>query len=310
MTAESFTSGESAPRVDLRRFALLSILAAIVTVGLKSAAWVLTGSVGLFSDAIESLVNFAAAIMALAMITVAARPPDEEHAYGHGKAEYFASGVEGALILLAAVSIIVSAIRRFAEPRPIEGATVGIAVSLVASFVNFIVARILLRAGRRFDSIALEADAKHLLTDVWTSCGVAAGVLGVALTGWNVFDPVIALAIGAAIVHTGVQLVRRSVLGLMDTALPPDEQLAIRRALNAYEAEGIRFHALRTRQAGTRRFVSVHVLVPGDWSVRRGHQLVERIEADVRRAAPRVHVFTHLEPVEDPASWKDQGLSA
>ncbi len=175
--------------------------------------------------------------------------------------------------------------------------------------MNFVVARILLRAGRRFDSIALEADAKHLLTDVWTSCGVAAGVLGVALTGWNVLDPVIALAVGAAIIYTGVHLVRRSVLGLMDTALPEEEQLAIRKALDAYETQGIRFHALRTRQAGMRRFVSVHVLVPGAWSVRHGHEVVEQIEADVRKAAPRVHVFTHLEPVEDPASWKDQHLS-
>jgi cation diffusion facilitator family transporter len=266
--------------------------------------------VGLLSDALESLVNFAAAILALVMISVAARPPDEEHAYGHGKAEYFASGVEGALILLAAASILVSAARRLLEPRPIADAPIGIAISLGASLVNFVVARILLGAGRRFDSIALEADAKHLLTDVWTSCGVAVGVLLVALTGWNVLDPVIALVVAGAIVYTGIQLVRRSVLGLMDTALPQDEQRAIRAVLDRYEADGIRFHALRTRQAGARRFVSVHVLVPGDWSVHRGHELLERLEAEVRAAAPRAHVFTHLEPLEDPASWKDQEIAS
>jgi cation diffusion facilitator family transporter len=289
---------------------MLSILAAVVTVGLKSVAYVLTGSIGLLSDALESLVNFAAALLALTMITIAARPPDEEHAYGHGKAEYFASGAEGGLILAAAGSIVVSAVRRLLAPRPIEEAAVGVAVSLAASLVNLFVARILLRAGTRSGSIALEADARHLLTDVWTSCGVAAGVLAVSITGWHALDPVIALVVAGAIVQTGVQLMRRSVLGLMDTSLPPAEREAIRAVLAAHENDGIQFHALRTRQAGTRRFVSMHVLVPGDWSVARGHELLERIEADVRAAAPRVHVFTHLEPIEDPSSWKDESLSA
>jgi cation diffusion facilitator family transporter len=298
----------SAPASDLRRFAFLSIAAAVVTIGMKTVAWRLTGSVGLLSDALESLVNLVAAVITLFMLIVAARPPDDHHAYGHEKAEYFASGAEGALILAAAAGIAWTAIERLLSPRPIEQVGWGVAVSAVASAVNFGAARVLLAAGRRHHSIALEADARHLMTDVWTTAGVLAGVGLVAVTGWNILDPIIALAVAAQIVWTGVHLLRRSAQGLLDTALVPEEQAAVRGVLALHEGPGLQFHALRTRQAASRRFVSMHVLVPGDWTVQRGHALAERIEAEVRAVIPNATVFTHLEALEDPVSFQDQGL--
>jgi len=295
-------------RRSLLRFAWLSILAAIATIVLKAAAWWLTGSVGLLSDALESFVNLAAAIVTLAMLTVAARPADEEHAYGYSKAEYFASGLEGALILVAAAVIGYAAVGRLLAPQPIERIGLGLAVSVAASAVNFAVARVLARAGRRYRSIALEADAKHLMTDVWTSAGVVAGVALVGLTGWLRLDPLIALAVAAHIVWIGAGIVRRSVVGLLDRALPEPERRAIEAALEVFRARGIEFHALRTRAAAGRSFVSMHVLVPGAWSVQRGHEVVEEIEARVREAVPGATVFTHLEPREDPASYRDEQL--
>ena len=292
----------------LTRFAWLSIAAALVTIALKFGAFVLTGSVGLLSDALESLVNLAAAVMALAMLTVAARPPDEEHAYGHSKAEYFASSFEGALILLAAASIAYSSVVRLLDPQPVRDPLLGIAISAVASVVNLGVATMLLRAGRRYRSIALEADAHHLMTDVWTSVGVMIGVGAVAATGWNWLDPVIARVVALNVVRIGVGLMRRSALGLLDTAIPEEDRAAVMRILNAYAAEGAEYHALRTRQAGTRRFVSVHVLVPGAWTVQRGHELLERMEEEIRRDVPDATVFTHLEPLEDPVSFEDVRL--
>lgn len=293
---------------SLTRFAWLSIAAALATMGLKSAAYWLTGSVGLLSDALESLVNLAGALMALAMLTVAAWPADENHAYGHGKAEYFSAGVEGALILIAAVAIAVAAIDRLLHPRPIEQVGVGLAVSVVASLVNLGVALVLLKAARTHRSSTLQANAHHLLTDVWTSAGVLVGVGAVALTGWLVLDPLVALAVAANIVFAGGRIVRDSVAGLMDAALPPADLKVLRELLDGYAAEGIEYHALRTRQSGARRFVSVHVLVPPDWSVQQGHDLLERIEADIRRALPPVTVDTHLEPIGDPAALADQEL--
>ena len=292
----------------LTRFAWLSIAAALVTIALKFGAFVITGSVGLLSDALESLVNLAAAAMALAMLTVAARPPDEEHAYGHSKAEYFASGFEGALILLAAASISWSSVARLLDPQPVRDPFLGIAIAAVASAVNLGVAVMLLRAGRRYRSIALEVDAHHLMTDVWTSVGVMVGVGAVAATGWNWLDPVIALAVALNVVRMGVVLMRRSALGLLDTAIPEQDRAAVMRILDAYAAEGAQYHALRTRQAGTRRFVSVHVLVPGAWTVQRGHELLERMEEEIRRDVPDAAVFTHLEPIEDPVSFEDVRL--
>ncbi len=295
-------------RKSLTRFAWLSIAAAVLTIGLKTAAYLITGSVGLLSDAVESLVNLVGGIMALAMLTIAARPADEDHAYGHGKAEYFSSGLEGGLILVAAFSIAAAAVVRLITPKPLQELGVGLVVSLAASVVNLVVALLILRAGRKHNSITLEANAHHLLTDVWTSVGVLVGIGIVALTHWQWLDPVVALLVAANIVWTGVSIVRRSIGGLMDTALSAAEVAGVRQVFQVYEQTGVQFHALRTRQAGARKFVSVHVLVPGDWTVQRGHELLERIEDDIRRNLAESVVFTHLESLDDPASWEDQTL--
>lgn len=290
------------------RFAWLSVAAALVTIVLKAAAYWLTGSVGLLSDALESFVNLVGAVMAIAMLTVAAKPADEEHAYGHSKAEYFSSGAEGALIVVTAISIAIAAVERLRAPRPLEQIGLGLSVAVVASFVNLGVALVLRRAATAFESVTLEADAAHLMTDVWTSVGVLVGVAAVAATGWQVFDPIIALVVAVNIVHTGVRIVRKSALGLLDTALPPEEVDTVRRVLDSHMTDGLQFHALRTRQSGARRFVSVHVLVPGQWTVQRGHHLLEQIEADVRKSLPNVTILTHLESLSDPRSWDDMSL--
>jgi cation diffusion facilitator family transporter len=294
---------------SLTRFAWLSIAAALVTMALKSVAYWLTGSVGLLSDALESLVNLAGALMALAMLTVAARPPDADHPHGHGKAEYFSAGAEGALIVVAALSIAIAAVDRLLHPRPIEQVGIGLAVSVAASLVNLGVALVLLRAARAHRSATLQASGHHLLTDVWTSAGVLVGVGAVAATGWLVLDPLVALAVAANIVFTGSRIMRDSVAGLMDAALPASELAVLRELLDRYAAaDGIEYHALRTRQSGARRFVSLHVLVPPEWSVQQGHDLLERIEADIRRALPPATVDTHLEPLGDPAAMSDEEL--
>lgn len=295
-------------RRALTRFAWLSIAAALLTMGLKAAAYLITGSVGLLSDAVESVVNLVGGIMALAMLTIAARPADEDHAYGHSKAEYFSSGVEGGLIFVAAMSIAVAACYRLVFLRPLEAIGPGLIVAVAASLVNLGVALVLLRNGRKHNSITLEANAHHLLTDVWTSVGVVLGVGLVALTGWLWLDPVVALLVAANILWTALGILRRSVLGLMDTALPAEDVAAVRKVLEQHSAGGVQFHALRTRQAGARKFTSMHVLVPGDWTVHRGHELLERIEADIRHVLPGTTVFTHLESLDDPASWEDQTL--
>ena len=292
-------------RSHLGRFAWLSIAAAVATIALKTLAWWLTDSVGMLSDALESLVNLTSAVATLGLLAIAARPPDENHAYGYSKAEYLASGFEGMLILVAAIAIAVAAADRLVTPRPLESVGYGLAVSVAASMVNFGVARVLLAAGREHRSIALEADARHLMTDVWTSAGVIAGVAAVAATGWQRLDPLIALAVAAHIVWIGWQLMHRSVVGLMDVALPPAERAQIEAVFVRFRAEGVEFHALRTRQAAGRSFMSVHVLVPGGWTVQAGHDLVERIEAEVRAAIPGITVLTHLEPADDPASYRD-----
>lgn len=296
------------PAASLTRYAWLSIAAALLTIGLKAGAWWITGSVGLLSDAAESLVNLAGAVMALAMLAVAARPADEDHAYGHGKAEYFSSGLEAALILLAAAGIAGAAVARLWEPRPLENVRDGLAIAVLASAINLVVALVLLRAGRRHHSITLEANAHHLLTDVWTSAGVVVGVLAVAGTGWLWLDPAVALLVAANIVRIGLRIARQTVLGLMDSALDPEQQQAIQRVLDRHRGERVQFHALRTRQSGTRRFISLHVLVPGEWTVQRGHDLLEEIEAELRAAVPNATVFTHLEAIEDPLAWEDQEL--
>ena len=293
-------------RAFLTRFAWLSIGAAVLTITLKSGAYLLTGSVGLLSDAIESLVNLAGAVMALVMLTIAARPADEEHVYGHSKAEYFSSVTEGILILGAAIGIIATAVQRLINPKEIEQIGLGLVVSVAASVINLVVSRILLKAGKERHSISLEADAHHLMTDVWTSVGVIGGVAVAGFTGWKTLDPIVAIIVALNIVWTGFQLVRRSVSGLMDEALPQQKRDLIESVMAKYRQKGVGFHALRTRQAAARGFISVHVLVPGDMTVHDAHHIVEDFEKDLRSALGGVvTVFTHLEPAEDEISMDD-----
>ena len=308
MAAAEYRRNDTATRRRLASFAWLSVATAVATIALKSLAYWVTGSVGLLSDALESLVNLAAAIVALTMIHVAARPPDEEHAYGYSKAEYFASGFEGALILLAAVAIALAAAQRLIAPAPLEQLGIGLGISAGATILNLAVARVLINAGRRHSSIALEADGKHLMTDVWTSVGVIVALFAVMLTGWQWLDPLIAIAVAVNILWTGYRLLKRSALGLLDQALPPPQRAAIAQTLARYQREDLQFHALRTRQAAGRSFISLHVLVPGAWTVQRGHDLLEDIERDLREAVPGAAVFTHLEPIEDPSSFLDREL--
>jgi len=293
---------------SLQRYAWISIAAAVSTILLKGVAWWLTGSVGLLSDAIESFVNLAGALMALWMLFLAEQPADENHPHGHGKAEYFSSGFEGMLIVVAAFSIGYTAIDRLLHPQPLEAVGIGLVVSVLASAINWGVARVLLNAGRAHRSITLEADAHHLMTDVWTSVGVILGVGLVALSEFNWLDPVIALLVAGNIVWTGWQLMSRSASGLMDVSLPLPELEKIDTILRGYGEQGVQYHALRTRQAGQRSFISLHVLVPGQWTVQASHDWVERIEKDLREAIPNSHITTHLEPVDDPCSMDDQEL--
>ncbi len=296
-------SGPSAPS-----YALISVAAAVVTLTLKLVAWRLTGSVGLLSDAIESLVNLLAALVAFWALTVARRPADPEHAFGHTKAEYLASGFEGMAIIAAAAGIGATAVDRLEHLRPLTDVGTGLLVSVAASAVNGAVAVVLLRAARRHSSITLRADAWHLLTDVWTSAGVLVGVALVWLTGWLVLDPVVALLVAVNIVWTGMKLLRETGHGLLDRALHEEDQKAIDAVLDRFRARGLEFHEVRTRAAGPRRFVQMHVLVPGAWTVQQGHDLLEEIEKDLVAVLPRLCVMTHLEPLEDPASWNDAGL--
>jgi len=284
-------------RPALRRAALLSIVTSLATLALKFTAYFLTGSVSLWSDALEALVNLAAGLFALAAVTLAARPADHGHAYGHDKAEYFSSGAEGALILVAAVSIMVSAVSRVLSPQVLENLAPGIAVAVVAGAMNFATARIMLRVAQQHDSITIEADAKHLLTDVWTSVGVVAGLVVVMVNpAWSWIDPLVALAVGINIVFTGVRLLRRSVDGLMDASLPASELARIERALRAELPECATFHALRTRKAGMRRFVELHLVVPGNTSVAESHAWCDRIEAAIERELSNTMVTIHVEP--------------
>jgi len=296
------------PARPLKHYAWLSIAAAITTILLKGIAWKLTGSVGLLSDAIESFVNLAGALMALAMLTLAALPADYDHAHGHSKAEYFSSAFEGFLILLAALAIGYTSIERLINPRPLEAVDVGLLVSVVASAINLATAKILMKVGREQNSISLEADAHHLMTDVWTSAGVIAGVGLVWLSDWLWLDPVIAILVALNILWTAWQLMHRSASGLMDESLPAEQLKLIETLLASYREQGLDFHALRTRQSGNRAFVTLHVLVPGHWTVQLGHNWADRIELEIGKAIPRAHITTHLEPIEDPVSMVDQGL--
>ncbi|HYL89067.1 MAG TPA: cation diffusion facilitator family transporter [Burkholderiales bacterium] len=293
----------------LERYAWISIAAALATIALKTLAWWLTGSVGLLSDALESLVNLAAAMLALSMLRLAASPPDADHPYGFSKAEYFSAGIEGALIVLAAAGIVWTALPRLAAPRELDMPLQGLALTVLASGINLGVAMTLLRAGREHHSITLEADARHLLTDVWTSAGVIAGVALVFVTGWLRLDPLIAIAVAVHILWTGFGLVRRSVKGLLDPAISAEDQREVTKLFGEYSRRyGVSFHALRTRQAGARRFVSFHILVPDAWTVAQAHRLSEEIESRMRAMVPNAAIFTHIEPISDPASYDDEEL--
>ncbi|WGT47820.1 cation diffusion facilitator family transporter [Tessaracoccus lacteus] len=298
----------SSTRVDLTKFAWLSIAAALVTIALKAGAWLLTGSVGLLSDAAESVVNLVAAVVALIALRVAAKPADKNHHFGHSKAEYFSSAIEGVMIFVAAAVIVVIAIRRLLEPQPLEQVGIGLAISVVAALVNGAVAMVLLRAGRRHNSITLRADGNHLMTDLITSVGVVVGVGLVALTGWIWLDPVVALLVGINILWTGWRLVSESTSGLMDEALPKETNQRLREILAEHSSGHVKFHAMRTRVSGARAFMEMHMLVPGEWSVKRGHDQLEDLVDEIRSEFPDLYVTGHLEPVEDPRSYEDEFL--
>ena len=289
----------------LKKFAWLSVAASVVTIILKAGAW----SVGLLSDAAESLVNLVAAIVALIAITIAERPADEDHQFGHSKAEYFSAGVEGAMIFIAAGSIIVLAVERLLNPQELEQLGVGLIVSVIASIINGIVGTMLIRAGRKHRSVTLTADGKHLLTDVITSIGVVVGVGVVWLTGWSALDPIVAIGVGINILFVGGGLVRKSAMGLMDATLSDEDNSAIEAVLDSYRRSGeVDFHELRTRESGVRRFVEFHVLVPGSWSVERAHDLVENVESEIRDKLPDSHIASHIEPIEDDRAYNDVHL--
>ena len=290
---------------SLTRFAWLSIAAAVLTIGLKAGAWMLTGSVGLLSDAAESVVNLVAAVVALLMLRLAAKPADDNHNFGHTKAEFFSAAVEGGMIFVAAIAIIVSAVDRFLHPQPLENVGIGLAISVVASAVNGGVAFVLLRAGRQYKSVTLRADGKHLMTDVWTSAGVVVGVLLVALTGWERLDPIIACAVGINIVVAGFRLLAESTSGLLDRTLPDEENAQIVSILLQHTTDDVMFHGLRTRAAGRYGFATFDMLVPGSWSVRKAHDLVEVVESDIHAVAPDLELRIHLEPREDPRAYGD-----
>jgi cation diffusion facilitator family transporter len=295
--------------MQIERYAWLSVAAAVATIGLKTLAWWLTGSVGLLSDALESGVNLAAALLALSMLRLAASPPDADHPYGFSKAEYFSAGIEGALIVLAAGGIVWAALPRLIAPRELDMPFAGLTLTVIASAINFGVAKVLLRAGREHHSITLEADGRHLLTDVWTSAAVIVGVALVFVTGWLRLDPLVAIGVALHILWTGFGLMRRSVRGLLDPAISAEDQKEVAKLIAEYSKRyGVSFHALRTRQAGARQFVSFHLLVPDAWTVAQAHQLSEEIEARMRSMVPNAAIFTHIEPISDPASYDDQGL--
>ena len=294
---------------SLKKFIYLSIAAAIATIALKSFAWYLTDSVGLLSDALESCVNLVAAIIALVMITIAEKPADEEHAFGHGKAEYFSSAIEGGMIVLAAFSIIWAAIPRVIHPQPLENVGIGSLIAIGASAINLVVALILLKNGQKNNSITLEADGKHLMTDVYTSAGVLVGIGLVKISGWLILDGIVAIGVALNILWAGYQLIRRSAMGLLDAGIPEADHIKLVKTLESLKLQNIEYHSLLTRQAGQRKFIELHVLVPGRWTVQEGHDLAEKIEKEIRDLFDGpVTVFTHLEPKEDPISMNDIGI--
>lgn len=298
----------TATRADLTRYALLSIVASIVVIVMKVVAWRVSGSVGLLSDAAESTVNVVAAIGAFVALRVASRPADADHNFGHTKAEYFSAVFEGVMIVVASAFIIVAAVDRLLNPSGLESVGLGLAISVAATVINAVVGLVLIRAGRAHRSLTLEADGKHLMTDVWTTAGVVVGVLLVAITGWLPLDPLIAIAVALNILFVGGRLVWQSGAGLMDTALPDDDRAALDAVLDRWRADDVDFHDVRTREAGHERFLQLHMLVPGEWSVQRGHDLVERVERDLVETLDHLHVTIHLEPIGDPRAYESWRL--
>jgi cation diffusion facilitator family transporter len=305
---ENTTDNTAQRPIPLTRYAWLSIAAAIVTIAMKATAYFLTGSVGLLSDALESMVNLAAAIVALLVLTLIMRPANDEFTFGFSKAEYFSSGFEGGMILLAAAAIIFTAVRRLLNPVPLESLGLGLIISVAASLINLVVAQILLRAGRKYNSITLEADGKHLMTDVWTTAGVLVGIALVWITNLQWLDPIIALLVAVNILFTGYHLLIRSGRGLLDVAVQPEELSSVKSILDSYKEEGVSYHALRSRQAAARKFMVVHLLVPGNWTVKKGHTLAEQVEKRVMETISNTNIVTHIEPIEDPASMSDAGI--
>jgi cation diffusion facilitator family transporter len=285
----------------------LSVGVALATITLKTAAWWVTGSVSLLSDALESLVNLAGATFALLMVTIAAHPADDEHPYGHHKAEYFSSGFEGVLILVAALAIIAAAVQRFWAPQPLESLGWGLGLSVVSTAMNGALAWAMLRKAREHRSIALEGDARHLFTDVWTSVGVVLGLLAVAGTGWLWLDPAVAIAVAANIAREGVSLIRRSVDGLMDRALEPGVQAEIAATLDGFRHPAVRFDHVTTRRAGSRRFVDLHMHLPGQWSLGRAAALRTSVEQALTSAVPGLRATIQLLPTDVEAQAPGEG---
>ena len=295
-------------RPSLIKYAWLSIGAALLTISIKFSAFLVTGSVGLLSDALEGIVNLIAAIVVFITLKIVEQPPDEIHPYGHDKAEYFSSGIEGTLIVIASLTILITSVRRLLNPMPLEQVGLGLALALVASGINFFVGQLLIRTGKKHESITLEADGKHLMSDVWTSVGVVIGIAIAGFTGLEWLDPIVAMLVGLKIGWEGILIFRRSSQGLMDTAITPQEREVIEAILAQHCMEGTEWHALRTRQSGARRFISFHILVPGEWTIQQGHDFAEQIEADIRNQINHCSVFTHIEPIEDPRAFIDQTL--
>lgn len=295
----------SSHQKSLAPFAWISITASVLTIVIKWSAYQVTGSVGFLSDAMESFINLAAGIVALIMLTIAALPPDKEHPFGHDKAEYFSSLIEGILIVLAAAGIIYAAVNRIYHPRALEELNIGMALSILATLINLVTSRILMHYGRKYNSITLEADAHHLMTDVWTTLGIVAGILLVKLTNWQLLDPLMAIAVALSIIYTGTKLIVRSTDGLMDSKLSEKELILIRSILDRYKEQGIDYHALYTRQSSSKRFITFHLLMPGDLTIYQSHELSKKIEKEIIAVLPYSNVFIHLEPLNDPDSFDD-----
>ncbi len=296
---------QSIQKKSLAPIVWISIIASLLTISIKSAAYFVTGSVGFLSDAMESLINLAAGIVAFIMLSIAARPPDKEHPFGHDKAEYFSSLIEGILIVIAAIGISYAAINRLYHPQPLSELNVGMLLSVIATVVNLVTARILLYYGKKHNSITLEADSQHLMTDVWTTVGIIAGIFLVKLTNWQILDPLMAIVVAISILYTGAKLIIRSTDGLMDTKLTEKELIRIKQLLDLFIEQDINYHALYTRQASSKRFISFHLLVPGDYTVYKAHELTKEIENELTKEFAYSDIFIHLEPINDPDAFDD-----